>query len=348
MGALIGACGSVQTQSSIDAGPGGGEAGTADAAVDGTIDGGMVAPPTSCIGLANTCGFDKLDSCCTSPDVPGNTFYRGFDLAVDGDSGTRTLVATLSDFRLDKYEVSVGRFRAFVAAGLGTQNNPPLARSGAHPNIQNSGWDAAWNQFLPINTQALQAQLKCDPDTLTHTWTDNLGNNENRPINCVTWYEAAAFCAWDGGYLPTETEWMYASGGGTDQRAFPWSNPPGDLTLDPTRSSYFDGTNCNGDGLAGCAVTDLIVVGTRPAGNSRWGQSDLAGNVSEWTLDYTGPYASTCNDCANLAVSNTRQLRGGSYTDGKRFERVTFRVGLPPATASPVSGIRCARLALPH
>ncbi len=48
------------------------------------------------------------------------------------------------------------------------------------------------------------------------------GSNENQPINCVTWYEAFAFCISDGGYLPTAAEWNYAAAGGSDQRAYPF------------------------------------------------------------------------------------------------------------------------------
>ena len=318
--------------------------------LDAAIDAPAPAVIPSCVQLAATCGPDHLDSCCNSPDVLGGTYYRGFDRAVDPDSGNTSNPATISDFRLDKYEVSVGRFRKFLDAGFGNQNNPPVVRAGAHPNLQGSGWDATWNSLLPANTVALATQLKCDPDGGTQTWTDAATSvvNESRPINCVSWYVAMAFCAWDGGYLPTEAEWMYAAGGGTEQRALPWSIPASALVLDPTKSSYYDGTNCVGDGAAGCLITDLLPVGSRPAGDARYGQSDLGGNVAEWTLDYTGAYPGNCTDCAQLAPTTTRQLRGGSFTDGKRFERVAFKVGLTPATSSPTAGIRCARPALPH
>jgi len=35
------------------------------------------------------------------------------------------------------------------------------------------------------------------------TWTDTAGSNENQPVNCLDWYTAFAFCAWDGdGWRP--------------------------------------------------------------------------------------------------------------------------------------------------
>ena len=43
--------------------------------------------------------------------MPGGTFYRSYDLAGDFYSGNMGFPATVSDFRLDTYEVTVGRFR---------------------------------------------------------------------------------------------------------------------------------------------------------------------------------------------------------------------------------------------
>jgi formylglycine-generating enzyme required for sulfatase activity len=245
--------------------------------------------------------------------------------------------ATVSSFRLDKYEVTVGRFRAFVQAGMGTQTDPPPAGAGAHARIPGSGWDTSWNTMLAASSDVLIAAVKCN-ETF-QTWTDTPGDNEDRPMNCLTWYEAMAFCAWDGGYLPTEAEWNYAAAGGDQQRPYPWSSS---LTLDGSHASYFDGTDCLGDGMAGCALTDLVTVGTKPAGDGRWEQSDLVGNVSEWTLDGIGGYSSDCTDCANLVGSN-RVIRGGSFGQTAFYMRTGIRGSSALMSRDHGIGIRCAR-----
>jgi formylglycine-generating enzyme required for sulfatase activity len=276
-------------------------------------------------------------SCCESPIVPGGTFDRSYDVASDGRYPDMTHPATVSAFRLDKYEVTVGRFRAFVDAGMGTQTSPPAAGAGAHEKIAGSGWDESWNASLATNTAALVTAVKCD--STYQTWTDTPAANEHRPMNCITWYEAMAFCAWDGGYLATEAEWNYAATGGDQQRAYPWSSPASSLTLDGSYASY----NCVGDGTTSCAVTDLVAVGTKPLGDGRWGQSDLAGNVWEWTLDWYATYASACTDCANLTPASNRVIRGGSFGDNAPVLRAGNRDNVPPARRSADFGVRCAR-----
>ena len=87
----------------------------------------------------------------------GDTFFRGFDVGSDGQFPDMSFPATVSDFRLDTYAVSVGRFRAFVSAGKGTQSDPPPDGSGAHAKIANSGWSASDNINLTANVAAFEA-----------------------------------------------------------------------------------------------------------------------------------------------------------------------------------------------
>lgn len=332
------ACGSVRS-----------EIGNHDAGLDSPLmdgaDSDAAAPLPqflSCVGLAATCGAGGNDSCCNSPEVPSGSYDRSYDLAGDSNSGNANFPATISEFRLDRYEVTVGRFRAFVNAGMGTQASPPVTGVGSHASIDGSGWDVSWNAKLATDTPALVAAIKCD--STYQTWTDVPAANEHRPMNCITWYEAMAFCAWDGGYLATEAEWNYAATGGDQQRAYPWSNPAGSLTpLDGSHASYFDGTNCIGDGVAGCGVTDLVAVGTKPLGDSRWGQSDLAGNVFEWTLDWYATYTSACTNCADLTATPYRVIRGGSFVSIVTSMRAGYRGNAGPSDRDYNVGVRCAR-----
>jgi formylglycine-generating enzyme len=311
----------------------------ADAGPDAPL---VAEGPASCRDLADTCGPGGTDDCCTSLEVPGGTFFRSFDYAGDALSGNTDFPATVSSFRLDKYEVTVGRFRAFVAAGMGTQVQPPMNGAGAHAVIPNSGWDSQWNAELPVDQSALLSDAKCSGTFAT--WTDSVGANETRPINCLTWFEAMAFCIWDGGYLPSEAEWNYAAAGGADQRAYPWSVPANNLDLNLGHASYFDGAYCYGDGLPACTPEDLVPVGSKPVGNGRWGHSDLSGNVSEWTLDAYVPYPGVCRDCAQIDATRNPTIRGGAfYVSNSNLLRTAPREAPQVFFQKYYIGFRCAR-----
>jgi formylglycine-generating enzyme required for sulfatase activity len=257
--------------------------------------------------------------------VPGGTFYRSYDGVDLTDNG---FPATVSDFALDRYEVTVGRFRAFVNAGKGTKANPPVAGDGVHPLIPASGWDATWNANLVADSASLQTAIKCDSGNAT--WTPSVGVNENRPMNCLLWYEAFAFCAWDGGRLPTEAEWNYAASGGNEQRYYPWSKPPTSTTLDTTYAVYSaSGINAQ--------------VGSKsPKGDGRWGHADLGGNEFEVVLDwFVSPYAQNiCTNCANLTPTDVKVVRGGGFLDGPQ---AAVRTVAGPMYRNYDVGFRCAR-----
>jgi formylglycine-generating enzyme len=300
---------------------------------------GACGAPASCSGLSANCGPSRASSCCDPTRIPGSSFLRSFDAvqALDDD-----FPATLSDFALDRFEVTVGRFRKFVEAGFGVQNAAPATGAGTVAGATASGWKEAWNELLPSTKQALVSALACSPSF--STWTVDASADDARPINCTTWYEAQAFCIWDGGRLPTEAEWNFAASGGDQQRVYPWSVPPTSTRIDPTDASHYvdDTLQCLGDGLAGCTGDDILVAGTS-RGEGRWGHADLAGNVGEWVFDYfSETYETPCLDCAQMNAATQRMQRGGSFGSAASTITASWRGKYddPLARAANV-GFRC-------
>lgn len=296
--------------------------------------------PPSCAGggdgAGETCGPGATEDCCAGALVPCGTYLRSYDGVSSTDD---SFPAAVSDFRLDRYEITVGRFRAFVNAGQGVQASPPPIGAGRHPHVNGSGWITAWNGQLARDTAALKSALKCNGDDLW-TWTDAPGSNEELPINCITWFEAFAFCVWDGGRLPSEAEWNYAAAGGDEHRQYPWG-----ASIDAERAVY----ECTGDGSAAgrCAFTDIRPVGSRPSGDGRWGHADLAGNLWEWTMDWwRAELPAPCIDCVHRVDGDhdaQRVTRGGSYRAPEGDLRAANR-DLSYATDRVNNiGARCAR-----
>jgi sulfatase modifying factor 1 len=90
-------------------------------------------------------------------------------------------------------------------------------------------------------------------------------------------------------------------------------------------------------------VTNIAPVGTATEGAGRWGQLDLAGEVSEWNLDSLASYVDPCTDCAYLTEPSSRVLRGGSFYVPTSYLLPPFRGAYAPDTRDGTLGFRCAR-----
>lgn len=129
-------------------------------------------------------------------------------------------------------------------------------------------------------------------------------------MNCVTYYDASAYCAWVDKVLPKASDWTVAASGG-DGRTYPW----GDAA--PSNQACWNMSLANG----GCDV------GTHPLDVSPYGALDMGGGVSEITTSRGlqparktkgGAFASTF--ASSLAVSSE-----GTLSDGNRRSTVGFR-----------------------
>ena len=310
---------------------------------------GSCGNPPSCApagpGMTN-CGpgGSGSESCCTSLEVTGGTFYRTYTNDGSGPTGEAD-PAAVSTFRLDKYDVTVGRFRQFVSAVLPPDGGAgwlPGAGSGKHTHLNGGnglaatggGFEPGWVASDNSNVAPTNANLvSCSPYS---TWTASAGSQENLPMNCVNWWESYAFCIWDRGFLPSEAEWRYAAAGGSQQRAFPWGS-----VLD-TRENAISGCSYpNGSGQCS-SVANIAPVGTARLGAGSWGQLDLMGEVFQWNLDwFDESYVNPCSDCLNLTASSSRVVGGSGFGTGVFVPPV--RNDGNPMLRDGNFGFRCAR-----
>jgi formylglycine-generating enzyme required for sulfatase activity len=172
-------------------------------------------------------------------------------------------------------------------------------------------------------------------------------DREDHPINCVTWAQAARFCAWGGKRLPTEAEWEFAARG-SDGRVFPWGDDPPDQ-----RRANACGQECTqwrrSSGLAETIpmfAADDGFAGTSPVGAfaqgaTQWGPVDMVGNVFEWVADSFRPYAE--GESEPGAGGAGRVIRGGAFNSFvAEFADPALRFGADPESRTPAIGFRCA------
>ena len=271
-------------------------------------------------GADAKCGGRK--DCCDARAVPGGSYNRFND---------RDFPAKVSPFILDTFEVTAGRFRAYVEATNGDlRAAAPAAGAGAHPKIPNSGWRAEWSPLLPASkndvdrmlgpelcevgtnlddygaltwwTPALDTKVKASnrgkADVLAENTKDAL---ERKPLNCVPWHVLFAFCVWDGGRLPTDAEWGFALAGGSEHRGFPWGNVP---TADLARIG-------DNDQLS---FVPVFAAGQKHLISALWDKTSGPNEFPEWYVHtYGDKFRTRSDNAAHIAPVGDRPLGNAKW-----------------------------------
>lgn len=162
-------------------------------------------------------------------------------------------------------------------------------------------------------------------------WGDPPFSHPRQPVVAVSWFDAAAYCAWLSSMtgaryrLPAEAEWERAARGGAEGLLFPWGDDP-----PSSRPGY----------------STRWTTGPEPVAQSlpnAYGLFDMCENVHEWCSDWYDPayYAiSPDRNPQGPAEGNRKASRGGAWRHQIKIARCSARSSIPPAFKYPDYGFR--------
>jgi dienelactone hydrolase len=194
-----------------------------------------------------------------------------------------------TDFLMDRHEVSNREYKKFVDAG--GYADPKYWREPFLDKDRTLTFSEAVARFTDRTGR---------PGPSTWEVGSYAEGQGDYPVSGVSWYEAAAYARWAGKSLPTIFHWNRVAFTVASSRIIPMSN------------------------LAGKAPQS---VGATKSMN-RFGVSDLAGNVREWTWNATNKGAA-------------RYILGGGWNDPDYAFADAY--AQPPFDRTQTNGFRCIR-----
>jgi formylglycine-generating enzyme required for sulfatase activity len=245
----------------------------------------------------------------------------GLPAAKSDENGLAVLVridAADGCFWMDQTEVTVSQYSAWLAATDGAAIS----------------WETTWCDWKERRSTVLE-----DPDDECRAAVNSLDFQPfdgRKPMRCVDWCEAEAYCRYAGKHLcrdyaalgthgprPPEREWLIACSN-AHTTIFPWGNAA-------------EHARCNARQSASSCGSTSGTCGAWPAGSNDEcstpeGVKDLTGNVAEWVFS------------CDLSGSDTPQPTG-CLTRGGAYDEPPLACGderiVPNDTRLPTLGFRC-------
>jgi formylglycine-generating enzyme required for sulfatase activity len=232
--------------------------------------------------------------------------------------------------------------------GCSRDDCPPNERPAHKVMISRGFWIGATEVTTGAYKLFVQSTGRTMPPEEAQGFNVNQGwKNDRLPIVNVTWDEAAEYCKWVGGSLPSEAQWEYAAHGGSGQDPYgpldeiAWTaRNSGRQKLDAEtlfktdKAHYEELLKNNGNGPH--------EIGQKRANG--FGLYDMIGNVAEFTADWADLSYYTHSpeqDPAGPTKGEARVLRGGHFLYPDTPNRASKRLWGDPSERSPVAGFRC-------
>jgi formylglycine-generating enzyme required for sulfatase activity len=321
--------------------------------VDDTAQPGIIEQPERAPDVAPPASVGSWPSaarvpCAAAPAageacVPGGAFWMGdpeLRNNTEVQDADREHLVVISPFFIDTREVTVADLRAAQAELAAADAPLPPTWTGSTEGLSEDDY----------STFTLGASLADPADVQAEL-----------PVNAVLWRTAHAYCLARGKDLPSEAMYEFLASGRGLEREYVWGDdsPSCDDAVS-ARAGFgvyatFEG-ECRPTGSAG----GVVPPGAGRRDRVQLGASadapvvvDLAGNLSEWMLDWfnaqdEGVWATpgVLTDPIALETGRfgrSRTVRGGSWR-GRYVElRAAARVGRDPAAENRSLGFRCAR-----
>lgn len=207
-------------------------------------------------GVVGDCGCNKIsrskyekDAVNFENEIPSESCSKPVDLAYDDMvkiSGGDYIVGTnepifqsdrespertvhISEFYIDKYEVSNAEFKEFIQT---TKHVTYAEKFGDSFVFQGHLSQEIRDAYSNSRVVSAPWWYKINGTTWQHPEGKGSSIDErmDHPVVHVSWFDAIAFCKWKEKRLPTEDEWEVACRGGKKNKLYPWGNKlnPGD------------------------------------------------------------------------------------------------------------------------